>query len=70
MVLMFFFEKRSYSPAPRRRDDYSASPRGRDSHRTKSPVRHPKEHGEDKRKSYSPAGGEGDQRDADNGYDK
>ncbi|KAM3272607.1 hypothetical protein ACQJBY_042616 [Aegilops geniculata] len=61
---------RSYSPAPRRRDDYSASPRGRESHRTKSPVRHPKEHEEDKRRSYSPPGRDGDQRDADNGYEK
>ncbi|KAG8058611.1 hypothetical protein GUJ93_ZPchr0002g26404 [Zizania palustris] len=61
---------RSTSPAPRRRDDYSASPQRKDTHRAKSPRRDPKEHEEDKkRRSYSP-GSDGDQRDADNGYEK
>ena len=62
---------RSYSPAPRRRDDYSASPQRKDTHRAKSPRRQPKEHEVDKkRRSYSPANKDGDQRDADNGYEK
>ncbi|KAI4987343.1 hypothetical protein ZWY2020_020143 [Hordeum vulgare] len=60
---------RSYSPAPRRRDDYSASPR-EGSLIVKSPKGHPKEHEEDKRRSYSPPGRDGGQRDADNGYEK
>uniref|UniRef100_A0A0D3F353 RRM domain-containing protein n=1 Tax=Oryza barthii TaxID=65489 RepID=A0A0D3F353_9ORYZ len=61
----------SYSPAPRRRDDYSASPQRKDTHRAKSPRRQPKEHEVDKkRRSYSPANKDGDQRDADNGYEK
>ncbi|KAF7052021.1 hypothetical protein CFC21_060186 [Triticum aestivum] len=54
---------RSYSPAPRRRDDYSASPPR--SHHTQSPRRLPKGHEEDERRSYSPAGRGGGERDAD-----
>uniref|UniRef100_A0A8I7B7B9 RRM domain-containing protein n=1 Tax=Hordeum vulgare subsp. vulgare TaxID=112509 RepID=A0A8I7B7B9_HORVV len=54
---------RSYSPAPRRRDDYSASPPR--SHHTHSPRRLPKGHEEDERRSYSPAGRGGGERDAD-----
>uniref|UniRef100_A0A453H2C3 Uncharacterized protein n=1 Tax=Aegilops tauschii subsp. strangulata TaxID=200361 RepID=A0A453H2C3_AEGTS len=53
----------SYSPAPRRRDDYSASPPR--SHHTQSPRRLPKGHEEDERRSYSPAGRGGGERDAD-----
>ncbi|PWZ54994.1 Serine/arginine-rich SC35-like splicing factor SCL30 [Zea mays] len=58
---------RSYSPAPRRGNDYSASPRRQEAHRSSPPRRPPKEHDEDKkRRSYSPASRD----DADNVYEK
>ncbi|KAL5211566.1 hypothetical protein ABZP36_022413 [Zizania latifolia] len=63
-------QSRSYSPAPRRRDDYSASPQSKETHHAKSPMRQPKELEDKKRRSYSPASRDGEQRDADNGYEK
>ena len=64
---LFFLKKnRSYSPAPRRRDDYSVSPRRKEAHHASPPRRPPKELDEDKRRSYSPASRD----DADNGYEK
>ncbi|OAY84757.1 Serine/arginine-rich SC35-like splicing factor SCL30 [Ananas comosus] len=63
---------RSNSPGPRRRGDYSASPRRKGSHHARSPRHHePKEHDEDRnRRSYSPRGKNGHQRESDNGYDE
>ena len=60
---------RSYSPAPRRRDDYSASPpRAKEEHRRSS--KQPKEHdGDKKRRSYTPED-RNDRRGADNGHDE
>ncbi|CAN6373789.1 unnamed protein product [Urochloa humidicola] len=60
---------RSYSPAPRRRDDYSASPpRAKEEHRRSS--KQPKEHdGDKKRRSYTPED-KNDRRRADNGHDE
>ncbi|KAK7244010.1 hypothetical protein RIF29_38827 [Crotalaria pallida] len=58
---------RSYSPAPRRRSDYSVSPRRPAEHpRSPSP---PRERDDDqKRRSYSPAYGNGADQSPGNGY--
>ncbi|XP_020102094.1 serine/arginine-rich SC35-like splicing factor SCL30 isoform X1 [Ananas comosus] len=63
---------RSNSPGPRRRGDYSASPRRKGSHHARSPRHHePKERDEDRnRRSYSPRGKNGHQRESDNGFDE
>jgi FUS-interacting serine-arginine-rich protein 1 len=59
---------RSYSPAPRRRDDYSASPGAKEEQR-RSP-RQAKEHdGDKKRRSYTPDD-RSDWRGAANGHDE
>ncbi|KAK7276278.1 hypothetical protein RIF29_17416 [Crotalaria pallida] len=61
------YHSRSYSPAPRRRSDYSVSPRRPAEHpRSPSP---PRERDDDqKRRSYSPAYGNGADQSPGNGY--
>lgn len=59
---------RSYSPAPRRRADYSVSPRGRDVEGSRSPPRGSpvdRSNGHTRRRSYSP-----DRREPESGYTK
>jgi len=59
---------RSYSPAPRRQSDYSVSP-GRQAEHPRSPRGPPRERdGEQKRRSYSPAYGNGIEQNQSNGY--
>ncbi|KAF6137787.1 hypothetical protein GIB67_040495 [Kingdonia uniflora] len=64
------YRSRSYSPAPRRRDDYSVSPRGRDVEHSVSPRVHAEERGGGHlpRRSYSPGYAPADRREADDGY--
>ncbi|KAG5064301.1 hypothetical protein JHK85_005484 [Glycine max] len=58
----------SYSPAPRRQSDYSVSPRRQAEH-PRSPRGPPRERdGEQKRRSYSPAYGNGIEQNQSNGY--
>ncbi|BAT81223.1 serine/arginine-rich SC35-like splicing factor SCL30 [Vigna umbellata] len=62
------YRSRSYSPAPRRQSDYSVSPRRQAEHR-RSPRGPPRERdGELKRRSYSPAYGNGIEQNQSNGY--
>ncbi|KHN41094.1 Serine/arginine-rich splicing factor 12 [Glycine soja] len=59
---------KSYSPAPRRQSDYSVSPRRQAEH-PRSPRGPPRERdGEQKRRSYSPAYGNGIEQNQSNGY--
>ncbi|KAG5052958.1 hypothetical protein JHK87_005156 [Glycine soja] len=62
------YRSRSYSPAPRRQSDYSVSPRRQAEH-PRSPRGPPRERdGEQKRRSYSPAYGNGIEQNQSNGY--
>jgi FUS-interacting serine-arginine-rich protein 1 len=66
---MSFIHCRSYSPALRRRDDYSASPGAKEEH-GRSP-RQAKEHdGNKKRRSYAPDDRSNLLRGAANGHDE
>ncbi|KAH1211977.1 Serine/arginine-rich SC35-like splicing factor SCL30 [Glycine max] len=59
---------KSYSPAPRRQSDYSVSP-GRQAEHPRSPRGPPREKdGDQKRRSYSPAYGNGIEQNQSNGY--
>ncbi|KAG4953387.1 hypothetical protein JHK87_038981 [Glycine soja] len=62
------YRSRSYSPAPRRQSDYSVSP-GRQAEHPRSPRGPPREKdGDQKRRSYSPAYGNGIEQNQSNGY--
>ncbi|KAL2317244.1 hypothetical protein Fmac_031120 [Flemingia macrophylla] len=62
------YRSRSYSPAPRRQSDYSVSPRRQAEH-PRSPRGPPVERdGDQKRRSYSPAYGNGIEQNQSNGY--
>ncbi|KAF9593548.1 hypothetical protein IFM89_024137 [Coptis chinensis] len=66
------YRSRSYSPAPRQRDDYSVSPRGRAMDHSRSPRDHlqERESGHVRRRSFSPGYDSADNHEADNGHAK
>lgn len=64
---------RSYSPAPRRRGDYSSSPVRRQASRSRSPRGdHPQGRDPDnsRRRSYTPGYSDADRNNAGNGYER
>ncbi|KAK7385697.1 hypothetical protein VNO78_31497 [Psophocarpus tetragonolobus] len=63
------YRSRSYSPAPRRQSDYSVSPRRQVEHPRSPRGGPPRERdGDQKRRSYSPAYGNGVEQNQSNGY--
>lgn len=64
---------RSYSPAPRRRGDYSVSPVKRQASRSRSPGGDPpqgRNPDNTRRRSYTPGYSDADGNDAGNGYER